>query len=303
VEKMVAFIEGHHGTISTGTEILAVNPDNRLVIDAQGRAYEYGRLIWASDQKSLYRFIDPDDIADGQVRSAVMERRDLLEVKSGNDSVLTVFLALDLDKGYFASRASEHFFYTPSRTGQTAADPMPTQGDHETIKTWLEKYSALTTYEISCPVLRDDALAPPGKTGLIVSVLFDYKLTKHVEDMGWYEEFKSFAETCIIDTLDASIYPGIKDAILHKSTSTPLTIARLAGTTDGAITGWAFTNTPMPAENRLPKILNAIKTPLPGVFQAGQWTYSPSGLPISILTGKLAADRVIKELSKAQKGR
>jgi phytoene dehydrogenase-like protein len=146
-------------------------------------------------------------------------------------------------------------------------------------------------------------LAPYGKTGLIVSVLFDYKLTKHVEDTGWYEAFKSFAETCIIDTLDASIYPGIKDAILHKSTATPVTMAKIAGTTDGAITGWAFTNTPMPAETRLPRILNAIKTPLPGVFQAGQWTYSPSGLPISILTGKLAADRVIKELSKAQKGR
>ena len=47
--------------------------------------------------------------------------------------------------------------------------------------------------------------------------------------------------------------------------------------------------------------MNAIKTPIPGVFQAGQWTYSPAGLPISILTGKLAADRVIKELSKAIK--
>jgi hypothetical protein len=44
--------------------------------------------------------------------------------------------------------------------------------------------------------------------------------------------------------------------------------------------------------------MNAIKTPVPGVFQAGQWTYSPAGLPISLLTGKLAADRAIKELSK-----
>jgi phytoene dehydrogenase-like protein len=77
-------------------------------------------------------------------------------------------------------------------------------------------------------------------------------------------------------------------------------MAKVAGTTEGAITGWAFTNHPMPAENRLPRIMNSIKTPVPGIFQAGQWTYSPSGLPISILTGKLAADRVIKELSKAK---
>jgi len=107
VEEMVTLIENHRGTISTGTEITAVDPDKRTVIDTQGRAYEYGRLIWAADEKSLYRFIEPNNIADGQVKSAVVERRDLLDESSGNDSVLTVFLALDLDKRYFASKASE----------------------------------------------------------------------------------------------------------------------------------------------------------------------------------------------------
>ncbi|HCU57613.1 MAG TPA: NAD(P)/FAD-dependent oxidoreductase, partial [Anaerolineaceae bacterium] len=66
----------------------------------------------------------------------------------------------------------------------------------------------------------------------------------------------------------------------------------------GAITGWAFTNDPIPAEDGLPKIFSASGTPIPDVFQAGQWTYSPSGLPISILTGKLSADRAIKALAK-----
>jgi phytoene dehydrogenase-like protein len=104
---------------------------------------------------------------------------------------------------------------------------------------------------------------------------------------------------CIIETLNASIYPGLKDAILRKFSSTPVTIAKIAGTADGAITGWAFTNSPVPAESRLPMIANSIKTPLPGIFQAGQWTFSPSGFPISLLTGKMAADRVIKDLRKA----
>jgi len=34
------------------------------------------------------------------------------------------------------------------------------------------------------------------------------------------------------------------------------------------------------------------------VLQAGQWTYSPSGLPIALITGKLAANQAIKELKK-----
>jgi phytoene dehydrogenase-like protein len=150
--------------------------------------------------------------------------------------------------------------------------------------------------------MRDASLAPAGKTGLIVSVLFDYKLTKRIEEQGWYEEFKTFCETLIIKNMDASIYPGIKGAVLQRFSSTPVTLAKLAGNTDGAIVGWAFSNHPMPAETRIPKILNAIQTPIPGIMQAGQWTYSPAGLPISILTGKLAADQVIKELKKAQSG-
>jgi len=68
------------------------------------------------------------------------------------------------------------------------------------------------------------------------------------------------------------------------------------GSTDGAITGWSFTNHPMPAENRLIKIANSVKTPLPDVFQAGQWTYSPSGLPVALITGKVAADAIHKKL-------
>ena len=54
----------------------------------------------------------------------------------------------------------------------------------------------------------------------------------------------------------------------------------------------------MPAESRFPMISKASKTKLDNVFQAGQWTFSPSGLPISILTGKLAADDAIKNIKK-----
>ena len=296
VERMVDLIEKKQGIILTNTEIVSIDPQSKLVIDSHGGRHEYQHLIWAADQKALYRSLDAEKLLDPRVKTAISERRALIADKIGNDSVFTVFLALDLDPGYFARIASEHFFYTPSRIGQTAAGPIPVDGDRTSIENWLEHFFALTTYEISCPVLRDASLAPAGKTGLIVSVLFDYKLTKRIEEQGWYPEFKALCETLILKNLDASIYPGIQDAVLQRFSSTPITLAKLAGNTDGAIVGWAFSNHPMPAESRLPKILNAIRTPIPGILQAGQWTYSPAGLPISILTGKLAADRVIKKL-------
>jgi len=301
VKELVTFIEHHHGEIKTETEIVFVDPEKQCLVDKQGEEYHYDWLVWAADLKTFYRLINLADIQDDRIRSAAISRRDMLANKSGNDSIFTLYLALNLDKSYFASIASEHFFYTPIRTGLSAAGPIPMNQDRQVIESWLQRFFDLTTYEISIPVLRDEALAPSGKTGLIISTLFDYKLTKTIEEMGWYKDFNALAERCIIDALDASIYPGIKKEIIHKFTSSPLTIAKFAGTTEGAITGWAFTNQPLPAENRIPRILNAIRTPLPRIYQAGQWTYSPSGFPISILTGKLAANQIIKESSKTSK--
>ena len=297
---MTSFIESHGGKISTKTDIRVVDPGSRMVMDAQGNQYQYRKLIWAADLKSFYRLVYLENIHDRHVKEAILRRQAEVADKVGNDSIYTVYLAVNLDKSYFERIASEHFFYTPSRRGQSQAGPIPLQAERDEIEHWLEEFFALTTYEISIPVLRDPSLAPVGQSGLIVSVLFDYALTKRIQEMGWYEPFKALCERCMIAALDGSIYPGLQQAVLHQFSSTPLTMARLAGNSEGAITGWSFTNHPMPAESRLPKIMNAITTPVPGVFQAGQWTYSPAGLPISIITGKLAADRVIKEIGKGK---
>jgi hypothetical protein len=74
-----------------------------------------------------------------------------------------------------------------------------------------------------------------------------------------------------------------------------LSIARAVGSSEGAITGWAFTGSAMPAVNRMQNVSRSVLTALPDIYQAGQWAYSPSGLPIAILTGKLAADRAMKK--------
>ena len=106
-------------------------------------------------------------------------------------------------------------------------------------------------------------------------MLFDYTLTKHIEAAGWYDEFKAYSEDCILNTLDASIFPGIRDAVLDRFSSTPLSIARITGNADGAITGWAFTNASIPVEHRLPKIARAVRTPDPRHPQSGAMGVQP----------------------------
>jgi len=63
---------------------------------------------------------------------------------------------------------------------------------------------------------------------------------------------------------------------MDQFSSTPLTIERKTGNSDGAITGWSFTNKLIPVVNSLPKVGQSILTPHPDIYQAGQWSFSPS---------------------------
>lgn len=296
VDALLDLIHEAGGEVKTGTTIHKVNPEEKSLVDQTGKFYSYDLLVWAADQKTLYERIDHQSLSDKRMQKAVIDQRQKMNSLVGNDSVLTLWLETDLPPQFFGDIATEHFFYTPVKTGQSQAGEMQIGANREEIESWLEKYLSLTTYEISIPVLRDETLAPAGKSGLIVSVLFDYRLTKQVEEQGWYEALKEHVAQKMIGVLNESIYPGLKNAVFHHFVSTPLTMERMFGNYQGAITGWSFTNAWIPAEDHMLKIANSVKTFLPNIYQAGQWTYSPSGLPISILTGKMAADAVSKKL-------
>jgi phytoene dehydrogenase-like protein len=298
VQALVDLIQHNGGEILTSTAVKSIDVDKKAVVAENDGEFHYRYLLWTADQKTLYEIANTDNLVEQKTKDAICERKEMIAGMTGNDSILTLFLSAELDKAFFEGIASGHFFYTPDRVGQTSAGVPPITGTWEAIQAWLERFFALTTYEISIPVLRDSSLAPEGKTGLIISVLFDYQLTKAIYDQGWEAPFRSTVTDLMIKTLDQTIYPGLAHAVLDSFTSTPVTVQRITGSTDGAITGWAFTNHPMPAESRLVRIANAVNTPLPDVYQAGQWTYSPSGLPVSLITGKLAADKVNKRLKK-----
>lgn len=182
IQQMVDYIREHGGDIRLNTAIQSIDPAEKTLTDESGTVYLYEQLIWAADQKTLYREMDTSSLQDVNARTAINDRWNAIKDKTGNDSILTVYLGVDLDKSFFGEIASEHFFYTPSRKGQSKAGPWPQTGDKETVKQWLADFFQLTTYEIAIPVLRDASLAPEGKTGLIVSVLFDYGLTKATFD-------------------------------------------------------------------------------------------------------------------------
>ena len=307
---MESYCVGRGVSIRKGTRITKVDPITHTVTDEGLTAYAYRKLVWAADLKTLYQIVNIDALPQGQSQIQARKHATLMDASSGGDSVFTLYLAVDIEPAWFAAKSNGPFFYTASRDGvgrdihteldALLADASPTKNNafRERAEAWIRHYIGFTTYEISIPVLKDASLAPPGKTGLIISVLFDYALCKAAHAQDWYKDLKVLTEDCLIETLDSTIYPGLSKAVRDRFSSTPLSIARAAGSSDGAITGWAFTNPTMPAVNRMQHVARSVVTALPDIYQAGQWSYSPSGLPIAILTGKLAADRVVKGLRR-----
>jgi phytoene dehydrogenase-like protein len=307
IEKLEQFILANGGIIKTNTTIESVHPEEKYVIDNEGNKSYYSNLIWAGDLKHLYNNIPIEKLNNQKLVSKIIEKRTQLKDLKGGDSVYTVYLSVNEGREYFDKICTGHFFYTPDRRGlgmvskvelneflNTKVIDNQNSELKEKVKKYLEAYFRMNTFEIAIPALRDADLAPAGKTGVVVSLLYDYTLAKKIEDHGWSAEIKEFLEQLTIDIMNETLFPGIKSKVFGCFSSSPVTIEKLTGNTQGGITGWAFNNPIMPAVSSMLGIAKSVLTPIPNIYQAGQWTYSPAGLPISILTGKLASDRVLK---------
>ena len=305
IDKLEAFIQSQGGTIQTSSEITSVNVDKHEIMDALGNTYQYSTLLWAADLNKLYQLVNQHPIKNLKIKEQVASYQEEISKLRGGDSIQTVYMTVNMDVSHFKNICTGHFFYTPVKEGlgevERKLKSVIESKNKETIVQWLKNYFKYNTYEISIPALRNPKLAPKGKTGLIISVLMDYDLVKLVASMGWYDEYKKICEDLMIKALDQSIFNGIEANKMDVFSSTPLTIEKRTANKDGAITGWAFTNHKIPVVTSMTGVAKSVLTPMPDVYQAGQWSYSPSGLPISIMTAKLAVDRMNKTLKKKKK--
>ena len=288
------------GEIRSETKITRVIPGSCVVKDDQNTSYHYKNLVWAADLKTLYKITETDNLP-VKIKSEFSEVKLKMMKSRGGESVFTLFLEVDEPIESFGKISNGHFFYTPSKQGlgETHGKALnELLGDFsnvskEQVLAWLDQFTALNTYEISVPGLKDAELVPPGKTGLIVSFLAEYDLFVMIREAGWLDEFILELENRVLGVLSDSIYPMLKDKVIDRFSFSPLSIENRVGSSEGAITGWAFQNN-MPVINKIQIADRSVITPLPSIYQAGQWAYSPAGVPMSILTGKLAANKVIK---------
>ncbi len=193
-----------------------------------GEPVSYRNLLWAEDSKRLYDTVDLSSVRGKRARRRIETYRQKLEPLKRGDSIFALYCGVGLEPSYFDSISNGHFFYTPDTTGLSHVDSTEINRlvdtynrgrgvvddvvrARESIRRWMQSYFALNTYEISIPSIRDASMSSRGKTGLIVSTLFDYAVAELVAAMDWYDEFKQECEDTIIRVLPVSqdllVYP------------------------------------------------------------------------------------------------
>lgn len=300
-EAMAAKIRAYQGEVLTNTAIRQIDAARQCVVDDKDQIYYYDQLIYAADLTTFYDITDCSALAP-DLRSQYDQHKAAIAQGKPSESVFSLYLEVDLPVDYFRNVSTGHLFYTPSRQGLGSINKSELTRFLETgrplfkeeLFSWLDRFLKYNTFEISIPAVRDPSLAPLGKTGLIVSVLMEAELFEKVAESGWFVEFRQEIEGTIIRVLSDTIYPELMAHVDKQFSFTPLSYEKRVGSTGGAIVGWSF-EAPIPVIKQMQKVNKSVETPIPNIFQVGQWAYNPAGTPTCIITGKLAADRITKK--------
>lgn len=292
------------GTIQFNARINKIQPHQKKVIDTNGNEYPYDHLIWSANLRTLYQSTDVEGLSNKIVKSFNNQYQRVMDAEVA-ESIFMMFVGVNRQPEYFQKVSGEHMFFTPSKSGLGALNQEKKIEILENFKNlskqeifaWAKDYFTRNTFEVSIPVLRDPSLAPKGQTGIMISCLFDYDITKKLQESSWLEEFKEEMEQHIITLFSNSIFKDIKEEVLFHFSTTPVEIEKITGNAKGGIVGWSF-QTKAPVYNKLKDLSKSVLTPLPDIYQASQWAYAPAGVPIAMLTGWQAVQRIHKKKQK-----
>jgi len=199
-------------------------------------------------------------------------------------SVFNVFLGVDLPAEQLNLQGCQHIFYTPDLNGIS-----------ETDRVSRLDYFRHVPQEISIPSLHQPEMAPPGKLAMNISAMTSWQFIG-----GWerspaeYDRLKNDCARDLIGSLEKFI-PNLSEHIELCITATPRTIKSLTSNTEGAIMGWSYQRQRTLPRGQFYQMRSSVLTPISHLLTAGHWAFSPGGSPVAVLTGKLAAETILKK--------
>lgn len=138
-----------------------------------------------------------------------------------------------------------------------------------------------------------DEVSPPGTTQLVLTTLQFGKLWQSIPP-DQYFSLKDYLGSKMVDLVEKTMCPNIRDYIEVAEVATPLTYYRYSKNLEGAIYGYTqeILNGPL--------LRLKSRGAIPGHYQVGAWTNVGGGFSTSILGGRIAAGMYLRD---KQKGR
>ncbi len=139
--------------------------------------------------------------------------------------------------------------------------------------------------------IHDPTCAPKGGSVLVITVPLQYDyLNRWRRDEGYdaYTKVKNEMAEAIL-TRAETILPGLRGQIAVMEIGTPLTMERYTLNPRGAVYGYAHT----PKQSIIFRPKN--KSPLPGLYYAGAWTFMGGGQSACLQSGMIAAEQILAE--------
>jgi phytoene dehydrogenase-like protein len=276
------------GQIQTDTRVTKISIEKGQAIGVEldnGRTIRSKYVISAADMKRTFQnLVEPQALnADFQVR---------IEKAEIGESAVCVFLGTDIPPEKLPVHGCPHLYVHPDYKGIEPVDRMK------------DDFFSHTPIEMSIPALNNPKLAPPGKSGLIISALaksgfsHDWETQEGKTTPAYYLLKEKVADQLI--SIAQKVIPDLNQHILFRQIATPYTYSRYTLNSGGSICGWTYDRQSTFHRKGTAGMGSSMLTPIHNLLQAGHWTVYPGGAPVCILSGRLAAAYLHRHISKVK---
>jgi prolycopene isomerase len=246
------------------------------VLLADGRRVNARFVVAACDLQTLYEKMLPQGVIPERLLSG-LRNADLY------NSYFSIFLGLSCNPATLGfGEETLHLTRTDvTRAEQSGGDPQR------------------TLITLNAPSLRDPSLAPPGKGTLTIHcpAYLDasdrWRTDEGLVRGDAYRQHKESFANILLDRIEASVAPGLRQQIEVMEIATPVTYWRYTGNTKGSISG------AKPTGKNIRAGIAHYQTPVRNLLVGGHCGEYGGGVPIAVKAGTNASLIVMKELLPA----